>query len=449
MNESQLFTQCKESLKLADMETYMSDFPTGQHINLIRTWYSSAIMHAFENSSYKDRIKLCEEFRTKFDGFRTNSTETEYWSELIKRVDEERDKAKKVYVSDLRSKLGTMKSKEYAALFDKTILSDTDYSSIGVSKEIVEKLEQIGEPKKIGVESLDREAFNKGEYKIPSPCTELYLWGLPASGKSCFLSALLSTANTKKMYRGFKDISNHNSYFERLMNVFSRDGQLSTVINGTNTSSIASTRFVLNHPEHKSRCVGLIDLAGETFKSMHAYNNKEMLDDALDLCLQVTTTYLRDSKNRKLHFFIIPYNRDGEEKLIDGYSSAQFLHACSTYLVREKVIKESTDGIYVIVTKIDLMGGDPMEYEKKAEEYVISRYGSFYNSLIDICKENGISTRSDKRVRVLPFTIGKMVSREACLFDEKGALEVLDEICKKSYRERSRFRIFCDTVLGA
>jgi hypothetical protein len=50
-----------------------------------------------------------------------------------------------------------------------------------------------------------------------------------------------------------------------------------------------------------------------------------------------------------------------------------------------------------------------------------------------ICKDQGIGT-STKRVEVLPFSIGEMVSRELCKFKAAGAERLIELISKKSHK---------------
>ena len=392
-------------------------------------------------------IKQCSTYRLLLDGFRKNDSDHgNYWSDLISRISAIAENARIEYVRELKANKGKKTARKYAEMFDESVLQDTDYLNIGLSKEEVDILRNFLGPRKIDIEPLEKERYEKKEYKLPNNCTEIYFWGLPASGKSCCLSAILSTASHEGYCGGYDAGISGNTYFELLTNIFQTDN-LCALVSGTNTNSIASASYKMNHPKFGTRRMCLIDLAGETFKSMHKVNNKQDIgDDELSLCLDVTTDYLMDTRNRKLHFFVVPYT-EREVADRDGFTTSQYLQACAQYLDNKKIIKDTTDGIYIVVTKADLMGCPPDQYSKEADAYIHRKYKSFITSMEKICSNNGIGT-SSKRVEILPFSIGEMVALEACKFNATGAERFIDLLCEKSYKEKSKCRKFIDWLFG-
>ena len=456
--EKKLYDKCRSGRDVKACEDYFMSFPDGEHIDHIRGWYQGLLTDYLNGLSAKEKVKQCSSYRLLLDGFRKKDPDhSNYWSDLISRVSSIAEKARKEYAKSLKDNKGKKSARQYAEMFDEAILTDTDYLEIGLSKKDVDVLKTVSGPISIDIEPLERERFEKNEYKLPDNCTEIYFWGLPASGKSCCISAILSTATIKGYCGGYDAGISGNTYFERLTNIFhykkGKDGSISdnlcVLVSGTNTNSIASASYTMIHPNLGTRRMCLIDLAGETFKSMHKVNNKQDIgDDELQLCLDVTKSYLMDTRNRKLHFFVVPYS---EKEVIDrdGFTTLQYLQACAQYLKNNDIIKNTTDGIYIVVTKADLMECSPEEFKAKAEEYITDtnngRYSSFYNSLKILCENNGIGT-SSKRIEILPFSIGEMVSSETCKFNAQGAERFIDLLCEKSYKELSKISRILSTI---
>jgi hypothetical protein len=446
--EKKLFELCRKDQNINDMERYFYGFPDGDHLVHVRGWYKDVLKKYLNDLKPLSRISECEKYKTKLDSFRkADSENTDYWSQLLKIVNNFAINAHSLYVEELKKKKGVLKAKDYANLFDEKYLTEDDFKDIGITKEDLNVLRNCDRRTTLKIEPLDEEMYIKDKYKLPKKTTELYFWGMPASGKSCCLSAILSTATTEGMCDGYDPGISSTSYFEKLTNIFSVQGKASVLIEGTNENSIANAAYTLNHPKYGQRRVCLIDLAGETFKSMHTKNNKEELDETRQLCLNVTTKYLTDETNRKLHFFIVPYVEPGKEKFFDGISTSQFLQAGVKYLLSHDIIKNSTDGIYIVVTKADMIGCSPDQYPAKVESYIKTQYLAFYNGLLEICKRNGIGSGS-KRFEILPFSIGEMLSPEVCKFNAKGAERLLDIICEKSLKVSSRWWSFLNKLFG-
>ena len=446
MTENQLYERCRKKMDIADFEDYIRTYPNGAHIEHIKGWYPELLINYLKQDSDSQSknvnveiCKRCRQYKFILNELRNNDIEnSQYWGSLIEKVIGQEKDAKSKYIKELKEKKGALQAVEYAKLFDTDLLNESDLKEVGITYDQLNILKETRSAISINIEPLDETEFADGKYKLPANCTEIYLWGMPASGKSCCLSAVLSRASELGYCRGYDAGITGNDYFEKLTNVFKiNDGNgtvLSTLITGTNTNSIASASYTIEHPIYKKRRMCLIDLAGETFKSMrNVNNNKEINDKALKLCLDVTRSYLADKRNRKLHFFIVPYAKPGSEKLYDGISVSQYLQSAAQYLLSNGVITNSTDGIYIIVTKVDLMDCSPLEYDVKAEEYVRTKFSSFYNGMESICKDQGIGT-STKRVEVLPFSIGEMVSRELCKFKAAGAERLIELISKKSHK---------------
>ncbi|MBK8855694.1 MAG: hypothetical protein IPN10_16715 [Saprospiraceae bacterium] len=103
------------------------------------------------------------------------------------------------------------------------------------------------------------------------------------------------------------------------------------------------------------------------------------------------------SNNRKVHFFFIDYDRENRPD-DDGIKQSDYLAAASTYFKNNAVFGKSTDAIFVVLTKSDLIideNGNPIPEEKKVE-YAKKHlnghnYLAFINTLKDNCKKYSIN----------------------------------------------------------
>ena len=102
------------------------------------------------------------------------------------------------------------------------------------------------------------------------------------------------------------------------------------------------------------------------------------------------------------------------------------MEAAATYFCKpeNKVFGKSTDAIYVVLTKSDLMNCSNEELIKKTKEHVSNaNFLSFINTLKDNCKKHDINAG---RLTVEPFSLGKVYFQQICDFDNSTAKKILD-----------------------
>ena len=464
--ESVLFNKCRESKKTAILEEYINKFPEQDNCIKVRVWYLDAVAAEIESAtSIKDKFSIIDQKIKYADYSRNNLLESllDFWThDVIETLRKKRESIKEVYVESLKQSCGVMTAKDYAKLFEDDVLEDEDYKQIGITREEVRQLQTLKvETIKADLSPLSSEK----NYHLPNGSTEIYFWGMPSSGKTCCLGAMLSYASSVGINVGASNFEGDstvqgNVYFDALKNVFVNDGSMCPLVSSTNESSIAYSQFEFLHPKFKRRKMCFIDLAGETFKSMYLaaqYSGKHSengqsdgvpLDETKQLCLKVTTDFLLDDRNRKLHFFLIPYTPKGSNAFINknSLSMSDYLLACSRYLRNKKVFKKSTDGIYIIVTKADLMGESNTEkMDSVAKQYIKDNFKAFYYDLNDLCRQNGIGQGED-RVHVLAFSIGDMLTRDVCRFNVSGAQRLVDLLCQKSEKVATRWGKIWDAI---
>lgn len=271
---------------------------------------------------------------------------------------------------------------------------------------------------------------------IAEPCTEVYFWGIPFSGKTCALGAILSAAKNGLAARSMIPDNSCQGfgYMNRLSTIFS-PGRICRLPGGTPVTSTYEMRFDLEDQEHKIHHVACIDLAGELFTCMFMKDaGEQMREDQKQALETLHNTLLENrSNNRKIHFFVIEYG--AEKRIYNGLPQAEYLNSAAAHLNSIGLFDSNTDAIYVLISKVD-----NASYEGSLEEhllkYMTKNYLGFYNNLLLICKEHGINKG---RVKIVPFSIGNVCFKDYCQFDATSATKMVDLLVRYSCFEKQGF----------
>ena len=271
---------------------------------------------------------------------------------------------------------------------------------------------------------------------IAEPCTEVYFWGIPFSGKTCALGAILSAAKNGLAARSMIPDNSCQGfgYMNRLSTIFS-PGRICRLPGGTPVTSTYEMRFDLEDQEHKIHHVACIDLAGELFTCMFMKDAGEQMREDQKQALETLHNILLEnrSNNRKIHFFVIEYG--AEKRIYNGLPQAEYLNSAAAHLNSIGLFDSNTDTIYVLISKVD-----NASYEGSLEEhllkYMTKNYLGFYNNLLLICKEHGINKG---RVKIVPFSIGNVCFKDYCQFDATSATKMVDLLVRYSCFEKQGF----------
>ena len=301
----------------------------------------------------------------------------------------------------------------------------TDFSRAGIDSDfIAHMMSNITPQKFMAPEPMTRITKN--------PCTEVYFWGIPSSGKSCALGAILSAANSGKIARSMQrdpDCQGYG-YMNRLANLFKTNGSVGTLPAGTAISSTYEMGFNLEDEDGKVHPITCIDLAGELVRCMYKHDAREPLTDEQQNVLQTLTDVLIDNRtdNRKIHFFVIEYG--AEDRLYENLPQSVYLDAAVAYIQRTGIFKKDTDGLYLLITKVDKAHAVGEELREKLRAYISDNYQGFYNGLCKICKDNEIN---GGKVEIQPFTLGSVCFQNYCKFKDETAATVVRTLINRSY----------------
>lgn len=262
--------------------------------------------------------------------------------------------------------------------------------------------------------------------RISMVCTEVYFWGVPSSGKTCALGAIMSVANNGIVAKTMSKnpVCQGYDYMNRLSEQF-QTGKIQVLPGKTPTDSIYEMGLELTDEKNKVHPITCIDLAGEVMEAMYLKNANLPLSVSQATSLQTATNLLVDkaTNNRKIHFFVIEYG--GENRSFKGLRQKIYLDGAVEYLKKTNIFKKDTDAIYLIVTKTDMTGRTGTDLQEALREYVYRHYKNFYNGLNGICRINGIN---GGKVVCMPFSVGKVCFKVYCKFDDRAAANVVREL---------------------
>ena len=290
-------------------------------------------------------------------------------------------------------------------------LTESDLKSCGIPGDVIKSINNMRSPQlNLGI----------SPESIPEGYTEVYFWGIPGSGKTCALAAILGMAEklgylTIAMGPGY-------DYMTRLKNIFV--DKCAVLPSPSPVDTTQYLPFTLKKDnERYTRSISLIELSGEVFQCFYFKNAGLNMPSQFHVDTFNLLQRFLNSSNRKIHFFFIDY---GDENKMDtaGYRQSDYLSAASIFFKSNQVFKKNTDAIYVVLTKSDLMPCSENERVAKAKEYLNNNsFKSFTNALKDSCKKHSINAG---RLTFELFSLGKVYFNQICDFDGTTAENIIN-----------------------
>lgn len=338
----------------------------------------------------------------------------------IKSYIKKRYATKAQFLDKLREDCNLLNASAVKHLIDEHIITIADLSGIGIGKQFIKAM-------LTGLQT-DSYTYTRSLDRIHKQSTEVYFWGIPSSGKSCALGAILSVAGSGKVAKVMDadTASQGYGYMTYLTSHFPQNGEVGTLLGGTPIDAFYEMGFDLTDESNRTHPITCIDMAGELMRCMYKSNANMPLSDTDLNMLDTMTKVLIDNRstNRKIHFFVIEYG--GEERIFDGYHQDVYLNGALSYIKDTGIFKKETDAIFIMVTKVDKMKHVTRD---AITQYVKDNYEGFYNGLNKICEDNEIN---GKKVEIVAFSLGKVCFQSYCKFDTKPAENVVDIMLKHS-----------------
>jgi len=308
-------------------------------------------------------------------------------------------------------------------LLNDGFLAYDDFERIGIDGKLIRHL--------VNGEKSQPFAIPQKLEKINKRSTEVYFWGIPSSGKSCALGAILSVAGNGKVAKSMKQDNDCQGYgyMTRLKSLFASSSSVCTLPESTSIYSTYEMGLDLTDENDATHPLTCIDLAGELVRCMYKSDARENMSDDETESLDTLTRILIDNRteNRKIHFFVLEFG--AENRRYDGLTQSVYLDGALRYIERTGIFKDDTDAIYLLITKVDKANAPKGQLANVLREYISRTYGGFYNGLVKICKDCEIN---NGMVEIVPFSLGKVCFQDYCLFDDKPASNVVQKLIERT-----------------
>lgn len=304
-------------------------------------------------------------------------------------------------------------------LINQGIILTSDLLNLGIEKAFIQRMFKGDSAITFRTpEKLDR---------IHKQSTEIYFWGIPSSGKSCALGAILSVAASGRIAKSMDpDTSSQGyGYMTKLIDLF-QNGEIGTLLEGTPVDSFYEMGFDLVDKENRIHPITCIDMAGELMRCMYKENAGDPMSDSDIEMLDTMTKVLIDNRstNRKMHVFVIEYG--AEDRKYEGLPQKVYLKGAVSYIKDTGIFKKDTDAIYIMITKADKAKNNSPSF---FNQYINDKYLGFFNGLEQICKDNEINKG---HVEKLAFSLGDVCFQNFCKFDARPAENVVNLILQRS-----------------
>ena len=282
---------------------------------------------------------------------------------------------------------------------------------------------------------------------IPGPTTEVYFWGIPSSGKTCALGTILAAARGGTVAKSMRVEDCQGSLYQMILSqIFRRENFYCTLPGRTPVDTNFAIRTVIEDFDKKDHSVTLIDMAGELFCSIlwQKHGLEENIKHNHLMALEEFQKMLVTNKsdNPKYHFFIIEYGK--EEKKYKGFDQDTYLEYGIRFLNDSGVLADAKNGLFVIVTKTDLIRKD-IDENQDPNQYLVDflneRYPNFFAQLQLYCERNGIW--GGKFPDPIPFDIGEVCFKNYCQVKTERAKAIVEILLSppKSKPKRRRWHL--------
>lgn len=420
---------------LNSLRSFINSYPDSRYANEANTLINNILLDEIMGVDVETLVNQIRQLQTQKGQIVQNQiADQEYIDNNTISTIERFFNEKKITKNDLLEKIqedpNLLSAGVVKRLINSGTLSMSDLVGIGINRLFIQKMFNGESAQSFSTpEKLDR---------IHKQSTEIYFWGIPSSGKSCALGAILSVAASGRIAKSMDPDTGSQGYgyMTKLINLF-HNGEVGTLMEGTAVDSFYEMGFDLLDVEGRIHPITCIDMAGELMRCMYKANAGDKMNEIDEVMLDTLTRVLIDNRStsRKMHIFVIEYG--AEDRLYEGLPQKVYLDGALSYIKNTGIFKKDTDAIYIMITKADKVKNATKE---TFNQYINDKYLGFYNGLEQICKDNEINKG---RVEKLAFSLGEVCFQNYCKFDSRPAENVVNLILQRSasYRGGKRGKL--------
>ena len=272
--------------------------------------------------------------------------------------------------------------------------------------------------------------------------TDVYLFGIPNTGKTCLLMGLCGAGDRKFLVdfkqKGGPYAAALKQYVDAGKVPGRTPGKFVTTINCDIIENRKDRRGVEMDLKHR---INFVEMSGEEFAHKLANSEETNLMD-----MGRGTKELLRNKNRKVFFIVVDPTVDNvefdyyeelkegdnvvdlkpiKEHIPQGICLSKFIALFK--LKENKEFMKKVDAIHFIVTKADTLGDDIEERKTNARDLLIGKYGQVIGQLIEYCKDTKrVNYATDYFPMVYPFSLGRFFGDGGFDYDKKSAMRIVN-----------------------
>ena len=402
---------------LASLREFVNNYPNSEHTTEANSLINTLLLDEIMGVNAESLVSQIRQFQT--DRNLTVAQKDNNIIDEIERYLDDKKITKQEFLEEIKKDHNLLSAGVVKRLMNKGTISVQDLLEIGIDKQFIQKM--------FKGESAQSFATPEKLDKIHKQSTEIYFWGIPSSGKSCALGAILSVAASGLVAKSMDPDTDSQGYgyMMKLINLFQK-GEVGTLMEGTSVDSFYEMGFDLVDKDNKIHPITCIDMAGELMRCMFKANAGDAMSGTDEIMLDTMTNVLIDNRStsRKMHIFVIEYG--AEDRLYEGLPQRVYLEGAVSYIKNTGIFKKDTDAIYIMITKADKVKNPSRDV---FTNYINEKYLGFYNGLEQICQDNEINRG---KVEKIAFSLGEVCFQNYCRFNSRPAENVVQLILERS-----------------
>ena len=259
------------------------------------------------------------------------------------------------------------------------------------------------------------EAMQDSKVECQDGCIDVYLWGLPSTGKTCILQGLLSSSSL------LLDLTSSGGSYAEALRQYTDYGMASPRTLDDSVTTLKTTIITDGHTPIKYN-VNFVEMSGHHILDMVEDNSEHSKEEN-----NSDIANLLHNDNRKVFFLIIDptINNIKLNREYDEYDeqTGEKIHRLKYVVFNQKIfmqqivnifqdpansdILRKVDSIHIIITKADTFG-ERLQRGEKALDYFNDHYGiNVTQPLVDLCEKYHINCNSNFRPKLFTFSLGK------------------------------------------
>jgi len=261
---------------------------------------------------------------------------------------------------------------------------------------------------------------------IAKGATDVFLFGIPSSGKTCVLMGLLGSRN----FAYDNAAEGMGGTYADNLSIYRRHNKAPGRTYGNFVAQIQGVVYKDN--SDVTYPINLIEMSGEEFAMKIALNPENRVDFE---DMGTGATKILTSDNRKIIFIVIDPTADGLIKLSSTLSDGSpitriveqdiIITKMVNMLIKNPKVLRNTNAIHFILTKSDTLGSRDVR-DKIAVDRIRQLYGKTIMTLRDICKAYSINKSTDYQPSLFTFSLGDFYVGDLFEYDPYDADKLMN-----------------------